>query len=118
VPHREPPYSPNPAAGHPYQHTREQIEQSHRQISQGAAASKRATEPPATLGALLKFHHGLLATCLDCKHSAELDVLALSLRFGEICPVPDVVQYLRCTKPECGSKRCIVAITTSSIRRQ
>ena len=55
---------------------------------------------PATLAQLLQCNQGLRGICGSCGHVAELDTLALSLRFGESAPVPLLGSRLRCSK--CG----------------
>jgi hypothetical protein len=62
----------------------------------------------ASLGTLLKYGHGLRGICLACWHTQELDVLALSLRFGEAYAVPEIARFLRCTA--CTGTRCSVQV--------
>jgi hypothetical protein len=57
---------------------------------------------PTTLGYLLTNGYALIACCKGCRRFSDLDVLALSVRFGEDRPLSYLRPRLTCA--ECGHR--------------
>jgi len=63
---------------------------------------------PATLATI--HNDRLLATCIYCAHTVELNLNQLIKKYGREYPVPGIKSKLKCTR--CGSDSCAVQLAS------